>query len=158
MEKVDISFSDFLGELKKIGKDDWITVYSSYKDNLDWTVFYCALISDTRVKNSLKGPSWDLTIGSDRPGFSFSSVNGKWKGSYYKYSHEGIEPLVTVRNFNGIKSGYCEILEEFRYYFNLYEDKINKKYIFIDDNGDEEDAVRISDKKVEIKLRLIKEF
>lgn len=57
-----------------------------------------------------------------------------------------------------MKDDYWEVSEEFRYYFNLYEDRRNKKFILIDDNGDDEEVILMYDKEIKIKSRLIKEF
>src|SRR5262249_39702253 len=48
--------------------------------------------------------------------------------------------------------------QEFRLYFNLYEDKNRKKLIRIDDSGNDEDVVLIEGREVKIRLRLVKEF
>ena len=157
-EEVDLKFIDFLKKFDDFGKDEWVIVYSSHKDDFDDPCLYSALISKERIKESLSDPSWDLSIGNGLPGFSFHFENGKEVGTYSKCSDDGIEPLVVLRDFYGMENGYWEVSEEFRYYFNLYEDRFHKKFIFIDDNGDEEDVILISDKEIKIKLRLIKEF
>ncbi|HEY4526740.1 MAG TPA: hypothetical protein VJK53_02735 [Candidatus Paceibacterota bacterium] len=99
-----------------------------------------------------------MQIGSDQPSFSFQFKEGKETGTYLKTSDRGIEPLILSRSFHGMKDGYWEIAEEFRLYFNLYEDRRNNKFIRVDDNGDDEDAVLILDKEIKIKTRLIREF
>lgn len=158
-KEVDLTFADFLGKFDSLGKGEWITCYSSHRDDSEeWSTFYCALISNGRVAKSLDDPSWDLSIGNGLPGFSFHFENGKEIGTYYNCSDEGVIPLVFWRSFHGMKDGYHEILEEFRHYFNLYEDRKNNKFIAIDDNGDDEDVILMSDKEILIKLRLIKEF
>jgi hypothetical protein len=156
--EIDLKFSDFLAKFSNFGKSEWITVYANHRDNSEWTGFYCALISNNMIEKSLSDPSWDLSIGHGLPGFVFHSENGKEIATYYRYSDEGIEPLVIWRSFYGMKDGYCEISEEFRHYFNLYEDKVNNKFIKIDDNGDDEDVILTSENEIKIKLRLIKEF
>lgn len=158
VEDLDFKYLNFLERLGDLGKSEWITVYSNCRNDSEWTTFYCALISDKRREKSLSDSSWDLSIGHGLPGHSFHFEDGKEITAYYRYSDEGIEPLVIWRNFHGMKDGYYEVSEEFRHYFNLYEDKINSKFILIDDNGDDEDVISVSNDKIEIKLRLIKEF
>ncbi len=155
---VDLEFNDFIEKLKNWGKTEWVTVYSNNNNDTESCTTYSALISKNHINKSLQDPSWDLSIGDGLPYFSFHFKNGEEIGTYKKYSDGNIEPLVINRHFEGMKSEYWEILEEFRHYFNLYEDKRNNKYILIDDNGDDEDVVLISDKEIKIKLRLIKEF
>jgi len=154
----DLTFSDFLAKIDGLGKEEWITVYARHQDDFEWSGFYSALISEKMMAKSLSDPSWDLSIGDGLPGFSFRFEGGKEMGTYFRYSNEGVEPLVIWRNFHGMKSSYLEISEEFRFYFNLFEDHRNNKFIIIDENGDDEDVILISDKEVKIKLRLIKEF
>ena len=157
-DNIDLKFTGFLKNFPKFGKTELITVYSSHRDESESASFYCTLLSNDRVERALTEPSWDLHLGHGLPGFSFSFENGEEKGTYYRFSDEGLEPLVVWRSFHGMKDGYLEISEEFRHYFNLYEDKVNNKFIMIDDNGDEEDVVIVSDNEINIKLRLIKEF
>lgn len=155
---IDLQYSDFLGKFGEFGKSEWITAYANHRDSSEWATFYCALISNERIEKSLSDPSWDLSFGHGMPGFSFHFEEGKEIGTYYRYSDEGIEPLVIWRSFYGMKEGYCEISEEFRHYFNLYEDKTNNKFIRVDDNGDDEDVILMSENEIKIKIRLIKEF
>lgn len=155
---IDLQYSDFLGKFAELGRSEWIVVYSSHRDSSEWATFYCALFSNERIEKSLSDPSWDLSIGHGLPGFSFHFESGKEIATYYRFSDEGIEPLVIWREFHGMKEGYFEISEEFRHYFNLYYDKVNNRFLKIDDNGDDEVVILMSDNEIKIKLRLIKEF
>ncbi len=155
---VDLNFSDFFKKFSELGKTEWISVYANRRNDSEWMTYYCALVSSDRTEKSLSDPSWDLSVGHGLPGFVFHYEDGKEVGTYYRYSDEGIEPLLIWRSFHGMKDGYFEISEEFRHYFNLYEDKINKKFIRVDDNGDDEDVIQISENEIKIKMRLIKEF
>lgn len=156
---VDLTYKDFIAKLGSLGQDEWVSVYlSSDYNKEDSPCFYSALISKDRIKKILSNPSWDLHIGDGAPGFSFVFKNGKEIGSYYRFAENGVEPLVLVRSFNGMKKGYCEISEEFRMFFNLFYDSVNNKYVLVDDNGDDEDVIVILDSEVKIKTRIIKEF
>ena len=158
VKEIDLTFTDFLKKFDELGKGEWIITYSSHRDDSEWSGFYSAFISEERIKKSLNDPSWDLSIGSGLPGFSFHFENGKEVGTYYKCSDEGVEPLIIWRSFHGMKDGYWEVSEEFRHYFNLYEDRPHNKFILINDNGDDEDVILMSDDEIKIKLRLVKEF
>lgn len=158
MSDNDLTFSDFLSKFDQLGQGEWLTVYAGPSDRIDSPIFYSALIREDLVEKSLKDPSWDLRIGDGRPGFCFRFEGGKEIGSYYRHSDEGVEPLVMWRNFYGIKPGYWEISEEFRLYFDLYEDRAKGLLIKINDNGDEEEVALISDQEIKIKLRLVTEF
>ncbi|MBI4650151.1 hypothetical protein HY745_02480 [Candidatus Desantisbacteria bacterium] len=161
MNNVDLQFNDWKEIIENsLGKTEWITVYKSIQTHCEEEFLYCALIAEKTIKRSLEHTSWDLTIGNGFPGFTFHYKNEEEFAEYYRYSFpdNDIEPLIFSRSFNGNKKGYKEIAEEFRYYFNLYEDRINNKFISIDDDGDEEDVILIEDGKIQIKLKYLKEF
>jgi len=144
MDPEDLTFSDFLPTIAKLGKGEWTTVYSS-RDSLDGVAIYSALIKSTLVKRALQRPSWDLTIGDGAPGLESSFGAGKERTRYVRSSDSGIEPLVLKRSFHEIRPGYWEVSEDFRLYFNLYDDKLGRKLLRIDDNGDQHEAVLMKD-------------
>jgi hypothetical protein len=157
MDPEDLTFSDFLPTIAKLGKGEWTTVYSS-RDSLDGVAIYSALIKNTLVKRALQRPSWDLTIGDGAPGLESSFRAGKEKTRYVRSSDSGIEPLVLKRSFHEIRPGYWEVSEDFRLYFNLYDDKLGRKLLRIDDNGDEHEAVLMKDGEIKIKTFLIRQY
>jgi hypothetical protein len=108
MDPEDLTFSDFLPTIAKLGKGEWTTVYSS-RDSLDGVAIYTALIKNTLVERALKRPSWDLTIGDGAPGLESSFGTGREKTRYVRISDSGIEPLVLKRSFHGIRPGYWEV-------------------------------------------------
>ena len=84
--------------------------------------------------------NWDLLIGNGGPGFIFYYKNNKERAEYKRFSDEGIEPFIYYRSEFGIKPSYFELSEEFRLYYNLFEEYVdldNRNYIYIDSNGDE---------------------
>lgn len=157
MDPEDLTFSDFLPTIAKLGKGEWTTVYSS-RDSLDGVAIYSALIKNTLVKRALQRPSWDLTIGDGAPGLESSFGAGKEKTRYVRSSDNGIEPLVLKRSFHEIRPDYWEVSEDFRLYFNLYDDKLGRKLLRIDDNGDEHEAVLMKDGEIKIKTFLIRQY
>lgn len=157
MNEDDLTFSDFLKTIDQLGKGEWTTVYSS-RDGLKGPGFYSALIKNQLAKRSLEQASWDIRIGDGAPGFVTTFRNGKQKTQYMRSSDEGIEPLVIKRHFHSIRPGYWEVSEDFRLYFNLFEDRVNRKFVQIDDNGDEHDAILISDTEIKVKTLLIRQY
>jgi hypothetical protein len=157
MDPEDLTFSDFLPTIAKLGKGEWTTVYSS-RDGLDGVAIYSALIKNTLVKRALQRPSWDLTIGDGAPGLVSSFGVGKEKTRYVRSSDSGIEPLVLRRSFHEIRPDYWEVSEDFRLYFNLYDDKLGRRLLRIDDNGDEHEAVLMKDGEIKIKTLLIRQY
>ncbi len=133
----------------------WITVYDQSGEFLNSLSHFCALTPKSRRKQVLSTPGWDLHIGSGVPSVWLG-------GGEIGYSRLGlnseIEPFVHYRSFHGIRSGYVEIIEEFRLYHNLYHDRARNVLIFIDEDGNEEDAVIIEQEKIKVKLHLITKF
>jgi hypothetical protein len=62
------------------------------------------------------------------------------------------------RSFHEIRPDYWEVSEDFRLYFNLYDDKLGRKLFRIDDNGDEHEAVLMKDGEIKIKTFLIRQY
>ena len=157
MVEEDLSFADFIAKIGGLGKGEWTTVYSS-RDSVDGAAIYSALIKNTLVKRSLQHPSWDIRIGDGGPGLESSFRNGKEKTRYVRSSDSGVEPLVLKRSFHDIRPDYWEVSEDFRLYFNIYDDKSGRKLLRIDDNGDEHDAVSMKDGEIKIKTFLIRQY
>lgn len=163
MPQKDLTFQDLQKEIKgNLGKTEWITVFSqsSAHHDVDQGGFFSAFISNEKIKQVLKNYQWDLAIGGGLPGFSHFE-KGKEITEYYRFSENGIEPVVYWRAFHGVKEDYYEVSEEFRLYFNLFEDRKNlkdAKFIHIDDNGDENEVILINENEVKIKLKYLKEF
>ncbi len=140
-----------------LGQENWLTVYEYTVTKLEKIGFYCALLPHQIIDRVLTDVSWDLRIGSGLPGYIYYDTAREAK--YFRYGNDdGIEPLVVFRDFYGIKEPYLEVSEEFRYFFNLYYDKQTGSYIHIDDNGDEEEVVKVEDNRIQIKLSYIKKF
>lgn len=161
MSEKDLQFGDWRKEIENnLGKAEWITVASrssAHKD-IDQGGFYSAFISNKLNGKAIESYQWDLTIDGGFPSLISHYKNGKERIEYQRYPDKGIEPIVYWRSFYGIREDYYEISEEFRLYFNLFEDYKNNKFIYIDANGDEDDVIRIYKDKVEIKLKYLKEF
>ena len=158
--EIDLSFKRELQKIKdKIGNEEWVTIYFERRyENYSSEYVYCALIPNSKADGVLQNASWDLSIGSGLPEFSFRFKDGNEVATYNRFCYDGVEPLAIWRSFYGIKEGYWEISEEFRHYFKLYDDRINGKLILIDDNGDENDAVVVEKNNIQVKIKLIKEF
>ncbi|MFB3895796.1 MAG: hypothetical protein ACE14V_05785 [bacterium] len=153
---VDITFSDFLSKLEELGKNEWITVYERHYNGEENFSIYSALIANNIVEKSLNSTSFDLRtdVGLHVP----KENNDEAKRINHQYPNIGVKAIAILRYFKGLKESYWEISEEFRHYFNLYEDKKNNKLILIGDNGDDEEVILISENKIQIKLRLIKKY
>lgn len=124
----DILLRDWIDYIdKKVGQEQWVTVYSRNRGEWGATYFFCALVPNSMVDKSLNKESWDLLMGHGKPGCSvYHDSKGNEAVTYHRYGNDdGIEPLVHCREFHGIKKDYVEVSEEFRFFHNLYYDKAN---------------------------------
>jgi hypothetical protein len=148
-----------IAEIKeKLGHEEWITVFSLNEAATFSDTFYCALIPESMCEEVLGDPKWAFQMGDGLPDYVIIYQNGKEEIKYYRFSPDSIEPLAILRRFHGLKHNFWEINEEFRHYFDLYEDKKNGKFIEIDDNGDETEVVVIQKDSIRIRSRFIKDF
>lgn len=154
-----LNFNFEIAEIKeKFGCEEWVTTVLLNENVASSDTIYCVLIPESMSEEALGDPSWAFQMGDGLPQYVTSYYEGKEETKYYRFSYNSIEPLVILRKFHGIKEEYWEINEEFRHYFNLYEDRKNGKFIEIDDNGDETDVAIMQKDIVRIRLNNIKEF
>lgn len=145
--------------IPQIGNEAWVTVYENAYQERGGHGFFCALIPNERVEQALSNSSWELSVGDGLPGHSLGHENGEPEIAYHRFGDlYGFEPLVIKREFHGVRPSFVEISEEFRHLHNLYFDEKNQTYIKIADDGSEEAVVRMSDRKIEIRLREIKQY
>ncbi|MBP9781073.1 hypothetical protein KBC89_00265 [Candidatus Woesebacteria bacterium] len=146
-----------------LGKEEWISVIEFFNEGkeIDSGAYFSALIPDNQVERILEKYEWDLRIGYGRPGFCSTYESGEEKTEYYRYYKDGIEPLVYWRTFSGPTKSYVEISEEFRLFFDLFE-QVNSDgsitFISINDDGEEDDVARVNGNNAKIKLRYIKDY
>jgi hypothetical protein len=155
-----LRFEDFIGKrLPRIGTEQWVTVYRSERDDEESLGIFCALVPEDRAPAALEGAQWDELIGFGMPGEVTSYRDGKETRRYCRFGgDDGHEPLVFIRNFHGTHSGYLEVSEEFRHYFNLFENRANGIFAVVDEAGDDVEVIRLSGKQVDINLRYLKAF
>lgn len=168
MSKNPFSLIDWVHRIKNYGKQDqFLTVYQS-QEFVDGSVFiYCGLIPDARVAQALKSPGWDLRIGCGAPTTSIKHNafgRGKHDYGYERCPTAPYESLVHFRDFHGIRESYVEVSEEFRLYHDLCFVGKKHKFIKINDDGTESDAILLSTPKndgyraVRISKKLLNNF
>ncbi|MBW8012888.1 MAG: hypothetical protein FVQ83_16850 [Chloroflexi bacterium] len=140
---------------KKIGKDNWLSVYNYTDIKNGHIAVFSALIPVSRTEEVIQGPAWDLSIGDGVPGFRYQGE----KPLYERFHDlQKIEPFIFRQYFFGLKPQHTEVSEEFRHYHNLFNDALNNKYIHIDGDGNEEDVVILSDNNVQVHLHYLKQY
>ena len=144
--------------LSQLGDNQWLTVFSLIKSESEDLAVYSSLIPDDRVSNALTRSSWDVMMGGALPGCTRYYDEGEARVEYHRFNtNSGIEPLVLHRTFHGMREPYIEILEEFRLFHNLYEEK-NGAFTKIFDTGEELEIVRTSSSKIMIRQKEIRQF
>lgn len=146
------------GELARLGTDAWVTVYQQDKQENSKLLISSALIPIHEIERVLTEASPDVTPAFGLPCVITSCRGGEEHPKYARYGNDrGFEPLVIAREFGGIHPPQVEIAEDFRHFFRLYQN--DRGVLFeIDLAGEEEEVARLGGQRVEIKLRLIKEF
>lgn len=102
------------------GKEIFVPVYGGRKDD-KWDVFFQSyLVPAGEAEEQLKTDSYDIHS-SLFPGITVYGSLESGEAVYHKWSNDSnIEPLVIKRDYNGLESDNIEIVEEFRFLFNLY--------------------------------------
>jgi hypothetical protein len=137
----------------------WFPAYRHTETSNSHITWFSAIVPVTLVPNRMERPSeWDLRIGEGGPVIGTSYQDGKPKQFYRPGNEDGIQPLVIHRSFHGLREGFHELMQEFRLYFNLFPEPSKKRFIIIDDDGDESEAVRYGDDFMEIRTDLVFKF
>lgn len=142
-------------------ENDWdkgifVPVYGGRKDD-KWDIFFQSyLVPADRTEEQLKTDTYDA-YGLLRPGVT---VYGAWdsgEAAYYKWGNNvSIEPLVIKRDYNDLARDNIEIVEEFRFLFNLYYNSQSKEYVDLENDTS---VVKISDDNlVSIHKRYLKSY
>ena len=138
------------------GKDSWFSdMCPAWPDNVavGWT-------------DNVGGYSgWDVTLGFGTPSVFVKSLgNGRQNQGYGWLDEDDYQPLVHYRGFHGVRESYLEISEEFRLYHQLCHLPSEHKFIKIEDDGTEKDAITYTTKpdqgflSAEISRDLLDEF
>jgi hypothetical protein len=142
-----------------VGTEVWLNAFEYRRSDAEIISFFTALAPTARADKLLTDPSWDLPIGGGMPSTVTYFAPGKEDTRYLRFGNDdGVEPLVLVREFHGVRPSCIELSEEFRLFHNLYFDAPTGTYLKIDDNGDEEEVASIKEDLARIKLREVREF
>jgi hypothetical protein len=146
----------------KLGKETWLTVYENCEIKTEFGCdsfcAYCALIPRSEQSKILENFGWEISISAHGPGFISSYENGNRINRYERFSGENFLPLVLKRCFYDAAEDYFEILEEFRLYHNLLEDKKTNEFFKINEEGLKEKIIKITENKIEIRTLEIRQF
>ncbi len=146
-------FKEELLELSLMWKEEWIQLLflnDSLEDNKS---YYSAIIDNNKIESIMNNYSWDIQFWYWKPWFIFY-----WDGkAEYKWIwNDWIDYLVFYRIWSWKEDRIFEISQEFILFYDLYY--TGASYIKINDDWEEEIIIKISNNKVEAKLKYIKEF
>lgn len=150
--KKDAALNDVLKDFPSfLFKNGWVTVYQKFdkSDSFDHGAIFSSILKNSFIKSSLSTYNWDISFGSGGPTILSGYENGKKFEKYSSIPDKNVEPFILVRDNFGHKESYIEVQEEFRLYYNLYQESHGDttKLIYIDENGDETDIVVIEGNK-----------
>jgi len=138
---------------------EMLTVYFSDRSPGHDHAIFCALVPTKQIEKSLGDPAWDLSQGQGLPGAVRYGLSDDAKVEYLRFGNtDGVEPLIFVRGYDGLRDDCLEISEEFRHFHRLYRNKTNDQYIKFDGDGNEEVVVVVESNRIRIRLKEIRRF
>lgn len=141
----------------------WITAYRGHHqgEEVDSGI-YCLLVKPEYLAQYTETRDWGIHWGSEgHPSIITHYRGGTSTTEYFRFADEGMEPFVYPKWFNHVKERYVDVSQEFVNYFKLYEKATSKQqrnYYFIDDSGDAEEVIKVSEREVRIKLKFMVEY
>ncbi len=139
--------------------NEMLTVYESNIGKWHNHGTYSVLIPNQIADHILSSSSWDFRHGQGTPGRMIRNYGHNKSVKYLRYGNDdGMEPLVIVRHFSGIKDDHVELSEEFRLLHNLYHDRKKDRFIKIVDGGEEQVVACVKPDLIEVRLKEIRQF
>ncbi len=150
----------------KIGKRfidrGWIEVYQNNTVDGVESAIYCCLVKPGYLNKYLENRDWGIRWGSEgHPSVITQYKNGQPVTEYHTFAEDGLEPFIYPRWFAHVSESYVDVSQEFVNYFKLYEQansKQNRCYYFVDDLGDTEEVINVTEQQVRIKLKFLVEY
>lgn len=151
-----LMFADVIGNLRRAAEQPWLPLRGKFENKPENRCDYSALIPTTRVGEALTRSEWELNPAEGGPGVWSS---GDDVHTYYRTgSDNGVEPLLHVRTWSGVRPSSIELLEEFRLFHNLWRDDATGNYVKFDDAGDAVIVARPVDSGFEVLARSVRQF
>lgn len=151
----DTEAAQALNESLQFEKQEWVPVFR-ITGGPDGVLRLCYLVREPDVPQTLHQTGFEFSIGDGSPGL----LIGPEETCTYERVGDAVEiPLVIIKTFEGADwPRQVEIAEDFRLYWNLYEDRTSRTFKLIDDNGDEVVVVKVTDHEVLIDKRYLRRY
>jgi hypothetical protein len=146
-------------DFASLGSGAWTVVYKSSPSSTATLSIYSAFAPKVYRQRALEASSWDMSIHGGTPGFIQSYSGGRRRTAYLRFGEpDGLEPVVIVQHFYGIKPDQTQISEEFRHFHNLWIDPQTGRHIKVEDDGTESLAAEVKPDEVKIRTKLLRQF
>lgn len=134
MDDIDITFQDFINHTDSFLQieKDWLPLYYHVENDSEYFGIRNALIVNESIDKYLETTSW-----GHREIASWSGNIFDWKITYSEDSEEDVtewdyseklKPLLYFKHFGPYHEKQLDIIEEFKVYFNLFQDESNNFY------------------------------
>lgn len=115
---------------------DWVLAFHDERGDAGDDLRIACFLHPDAVENALANESFDLGPGEGRPGFvGYGDGQGNLATRYVLVGEEDVVPLVFDRYFSGPFPNVVELAEDFRLFWDLYEDREKRAFLTIDELG-----------------------
>lgn len=139
--------------IPSIGTEPWVTVYQTSPGH-EFGI-YCGLVPNDQVAAVTKTYEWDVNIGEG--GHEVCKAGSSHAYRRFGTDH-GIELLVHLRDYSGVRTKHLELSEEFRHFHNLFFDSANGEFLQVLGDGTEEVVGRLGSGRCELRTREVRQF
>ena len=160
----DLTFADMRKRVtEQFTSNGWTTIFERTRspDGQDSLGLHCAVVTPAALRHALEDNGWDVRIGEGGPTVVSSYANGVRRTRYQKAANPGFDYLVHRRSGYGNEDPYCELSEEFRLFYDLYEEttsRYDRRYYYIDDAGDKRAVAEIKADCATVQTQFLKDY
>jgi hypothetical protein len=140
-------------------QQDWVAVFQDEDSEGGGALRIACFLKLDAVNEALERPSFDLDSGDGHPGFvSWSEGTGGYRVEYQTVGSEDVVPLVFHRYFSGPFPTVVELAEDFRLFWDLYEDRDNRRFVTTDELGDVVTVAEWGDEGLRLNKRYLRRY
>jgi hypothetical protein len=139
--------------IPELGRGPFVLAYADHGFAGGW---FCALVPDASVPLVMAAPAWDLHKGDG--GFEIRSDETHGHTYVRLNGAHGVEPLVVVRSYDGIRPKELELSEEYRLFHNIFHDQSKGEWIRFAGDGTEIVVGRLVEGRLELRVRELRQY
>ena len=159
LKSEDPGASAALEEIIRFEQEDWVTIFHDHSSEEGGELRIACFLKPDGIERALDDPSFDLNGGDGRPGFvGYSDGDGGWNVEYLAVGAEEVVPLVFHRYFTGPFPNVVELAEDFRLFWDLYEDRQARRFLTTDDVGDVITVAEWRDGNLRVNKRYLRRY